>query len=128
MLNFNFLEKGLRIVSPPHFVHDFSKEMFLKLYSTNWTNFIVRLPLLLEILGNMWIAIVYFPGCDVMNFEINFIFLSKSFFYLTKNSRQKLKYREKKKSFQAEIKSSFHHFYRALSCQKLCQTWEYIFK
>ena len=25
----------------------------------------------IEILGNMCIAIVYFPGCDVMDFEIN---------------------------------------------------------
>ena len=33
MLNFDFLEKGLRIVSPSHFVYDFLKKMFLKLYS-----------------------------------------------------------------------------------------------
>ena len=33
MLNFDFLEKGLGIVSPPHFVYDFSRKMFLKLYS-----------------------------------------------------------------------------------------------
>ena len=26
MLNFDFLEKGLGIVSPSHFVYDFSKE------------------------------------------------------------------------------------------------------
>ena len=35
MFNFNFLEKGLGIVSPPHFVFDFSRKMFLKLYSIN---------------------------------------------------------------------------------------------
>ena len=29
MLNFNFLEKGLQIVSLPHFVYDFSRKMFL---------------------------------------------------------------------------------------------------
>ena len=28
MLNFNFLEKGLGIVSPPYFVYDFSRKMF----------------------------------------------------------------------------------------------------
>ena len=33
MLNFIFLKKGLGIVSPPHFVYDFSRKMFLKLYS-----------------------------------------------------------------------------------------------
>ena len=43
MLNFEFLEKGLGIVSPPHFVYDFSRKMFLMLYSINRPNFIVRL-------------------------------------------------------------------------------------
>ena len=58
MLNFGFLDKGLRVISPAHFVYDFSIKMFLRLYSINWSNFIVWLPLLLEILGNMCIAIV----------------------------------------------------------------------
>ena len=44
----------------------------------------------------MYIAIVYFPGYDVINFQINLIFLIKSFFYITKKSRQKLKYLENK--------------------------------
>ena len=38
-------------------------------------------------------------GCDVINFEINLIFLIKPFFYMTKKSRQKLKYLENDKSF-----------------------------
>ena len=33
MFNFNFLEKDLGIVSVPHFVYDFSRKMFLMLYS-----------------------------------------------------------------------------------------------
>ena len=33
----------------------------------------VWLPLLLEILGNMCLAIVCYPGCDVMDFKINLI-------------------------------------------------------
>ena len=33
MLNFGFLEKGLRIVSLPHFAYDFSRKMFLMLDS-----------------------------------------------------------------------------------------------
>ena len=82
MLNFDFLDKGLGIVSPAHFVYDFSTEMFLMLYSINLTNFIASLPLLLEILGNMYIAIVCYPGCDVINFEINLIFLIEPFFLL----------------------------------------------
>ena len=36
MLNCNFLEKGLGIDSPPHFVYDFSREMLHKLYSSNF--------------------------------------------------------------------------------------------
>ena len=35
MLSFNFPEKGLGLVSPPHFVDDFSRKMFLVLYSIN---------------------------------------------------------------------------------------------
>ena len=33
MLNFNFLEKSLALVSLPHFAHDFSIKMFLTLHS-----------------------------------------------------------------------------------------------
>ena len=80
MLNFDFLDKGLRIVSPAHFVYDFSTKMFLMLYSMNYPNFIAWLPLLLEILSNMCIAIVCYPDCDVMDFEINLIFLFELFF------------------------------------------------
>ena len=58
MLNFDFLEKGQGIVSPPHFVYDFSRKMFLVLDSINWPNFIVWLPLVFEILVKMCIAIV----------------------------------------------------------------------
>ena len=42
MLDFDFFEKGLGIVSPPHFVHDFSRKMFLKLYSKISGNFVVK--------------------------------------------------------------------------------------
>ena len=35
MLNFDKLEKGLGIVSLPHFVYDISGKMFLMLYSIN---------------------------------------------------------------------------------------------
>ena len=33
MVNFGFLDKGLEIISPAQFVYDFSKKMFLMLYS-----------------------------------------------------------------------------------------------
>ena len=59
------------------------------LYSINWPNFI----------GSTSWDIDCFPGCDVINFEINPIFLAKPFFYLSKKSRQKFKYLENEKSF-----------------------------
>ena len=58
MLNFDFLDKGLGIVSPAHFVYDFSTKMFLMLYFINWPNCIAWLALVLDILGKMCIAIV----------------------------------------------------------------------
>ena len=59
MLNIDFLEKGLGLVSQPHSVYDLTRKVFLKLFSVNWLNFIVCLPLLREILGKMCIAIVF---------------------------------------------------------------------
>ena len=128
ILNFNFSEKGLGLDSTSHFVYDFSGKMFLMLRPINWPNFIVRLPLLLEILGNICITIICYPCCDVIKFEINLIFLIKPLFYMTKKSRQKLKYLENEKSFLGETKSIFHYFWRAfISCQKPSQTWECAF-
>ena len=57
---FKFSEKGRGPVSRPYYVYEFSRKLFLMLYSINWPklNLIVWLPLLLEILGNMRTAIV----------------------------------------------------------------------
>ena len=35
MLNFDFIEKGLGIVSAPDFAYDFPRKMFFMLYSIN---------------------------------------------------------------------------------------------
>ena len=99
MLKFDFLEKSVGIVSPLHFVYDSSRKIFLILYSINWPNFIVCLLLLLEILDNIYIGIVCFAGCDVINFENYLTFLNKSIFYMDKKSRQKFKYLESDKNF-----------------------------
>ena len=96
MLKFNFLGKGLRIVSPPHFLNDFSKKMLLMLYSINWPNFIAWFPLLLEILGNMCIAIICFSIYDVINFEINHAFLIKPFSTWPKRQDKNLNIWERK--------------------------------
>ena len=70
------------------------------------------LPLLLQILGNMCIEIVCFPGCDAINFEINLNFLIKSFFYMTKKLRQIFK-----NVSRAKRAFNFHQYQRAFSCQ-----------
>ena len=61
----------------------FEEKYFL--YSINLAHFIAWLPLLCEILGNVFIAIVCKQGCDVMNFEVNLIFLINPFFLLDQN-------------------------------------------
>ena len=67
--------------------------------SINWPIFIIWLILIPEILGNMYIANICYPVCDVMNFEINHSFLIKPFFQITKNAVQKCKYLNEEKSF-----------------------------
>ena len=51
------------------------------LFSINCPNFIVFLPLLLEIYSNMCTATVCFTSCNVLNFEINgrFLMTNKDF-------------------------------------------------
>ena len=119
MPNFNFLEKGL---------HDFSRKEFLMLFAIKWPNLTVWLLLLLEISGNMFIVIVCFPGCHVINFEIYLSFLIKPFSYRSKKSEQKFSYLNNKKSFLGEIKNIFHHFWKTFTCQKLSQTRGCVFK
>ena len=87
-----------KIVAPPHFVYDLSRKMFFMLHSINWPNFIVWFPLLLRYCA-ICIAIDCFPSFDVTYFGINLIFLIKSFFYMTKKSRQIFKYLENESSF-----------------------------
>ena len=81
--------------------------MFMILNYTNWPNFITWFPLLLEIFGTMYIAIVCFTCFDVVNFEINLTFLIKLFFYMTKNTKQKFRDLENQKRFWGEIKIIF---------------------
>ena len=38
MLNFNFSEEGLGVVSPPHFVNEVSRKLFQMLHYMNWQN------------------------------------------------------------------------------------------
>ena len=86
MSNFDFLKKGLELVSEPHFVHDFS----------------IWLHLFLEICSNLCIAIVCYPVCDIISFEIYLSFLIKPFSYLAKKLEQKCIYLKNKKSFKVK--------------------------
>ena len=98
MHNFVFLEKDLGVAST-NFVHKCLRKICLMLYSLNWPNFTVWLPLLLQMLGNMWITVICCPVCDVRSFEINHGFLIKPSVYITKMSDQKFKCLKNKKSF-----------------------------
>ena len=57
--------------------------------------------------GQYGIAIVCWPGRDVINLEINLIFLIMPFFYMTKRSRQKFKYLRTKIAFKMKWKTFF---------------------
>ena len=92
---FKKAKRGLKLVSLAHFLHEFWRKIFFLLYYIDWPNFIVWLLLLRKISGNMCIAIVCSPDCDVINSKIDLTFLIKPFFYMNKKSR----YLEKGKSF-----------------------------
>ena len=115
MLNFDFLDKGLGIVPPAPFVYDFSRKVFLILYSINWPNFIAWLPLLLEMLGNMRIAILVNQAVTSWILKLTLSFQSSRFFYITKKSWQILKYLENENNFSGEIIRIFHHVQRTFS-------------
>ena len=72
--NANFFKKGILVLQHP--VCDFSRENFLMLYSNKLSNFTVWLPLLLEILSNLCIAIPCFPVFDIKSFQATLSFWS----------------------------------------------------
>ena len=100
-----FFRKGFGIVFPSHYVYDFSRKIFVTLYSINSPNFIVWLPLIHEMLGNMCIAIICFPGYYASSFEINLIFFWSSRFSTCPKSQDKfLNILRIKKAFKVKWK------------------------
>ena len=89
MLNFEFLWKRLGQACSPRFAYEFSRKMFLMLHSINWSNLIVWLSLLFEILSNTCNVVVWSPVCDVIAFGINFRFQIKRFLTWPKNAKTK---------------------------------------
>ena len=82
--------------------------VFFTSCSINEQNSLVWLPLHFEIFGNICIATVCFPACDVINFKISLFFLMRLSFRMTKNSRQRVK--GAKKSYFT------HYLYVSLFC------------
>ena len=58
----------------------------------------------------MCVVIAYFLGGDVTNFEISLTYLNKPFYLHGKKVNENFKYIENEKSFEDQIKSTFHHF------------------
>ena len=77
---FIFLQESEISFFTPFWVN-ISRKIFLMLLDINGPNFIAWLPLLLEILNNMYIVITCCPVCDVINFEINLSFLKAGLLY-----------------------------------------------
>ena len=73
------------------FVSDFWRKIFLLLYSICWLSLILWLPLLLEIMSNMYIAITCCAACNFIRFEIYLSFLIKPFPCSMKKVRTKIK-------------------------------------
>ena len=82
-------KRGLKLIFLPHFLHDFWRKIFSTLSFINLPNSIASLSLLLEILDNTCLGNNCCLFCDVRNFEINYSFLIKSFFYIKHNLAKK---------------------------------------
>ena len=104
-----------RMVFPPYFVYDFSRKIFLLTDQ-------MKLLDCLYFLKYWAIWVLQFPGCfpgyDVINFEINFIFLNKPFSYITKKVKTKnLNILRTKRCFKVKQKAFFIIF-KGLPCAK----------
>ena len=93
--------------------------MFLMVYSIYWWKFMAWFLLLLEILGNMCIAIVCEPGCHVINFQINIILLIKSFLYITEKVNTKNSLSSEQKELLKWNKKHFSSFLKGFQLSKI---------
>ena len=96
---FWFLQKELGL--------DFSRKIFLILYSINRINFIVWLLLLHEKLDNIRTVIVSIPVCDVINFE-TLVFSSSHFLHNQKSQDKNLNVLRTKRDILTRNKRAFH--------------------
>ena len=118
---------GLELVSLPNFLLDFQRKIFVTLYFINWLKFIAWLPLILEILGNVCIAIICCPVCDI-NFESNLNFQISSRFLHKQKVWKKVSISRKKWAFHMRYKKRFSLFLKSFQLAKFPQMQEWSFK
>ena len=112
------IKRGLELVFLPHFLLNLKRKIFVLLYFINWPNFIVWLPLLCEILDNMYLAIVCKPGCDAMDFDVNLILLIKSFLLHDQKVGTKTKISWERTKFLRWNKNHFPSFLKGFQLSK----------
>ena len=104
---------GQELISLPHFIHDFCRKISLYILLTDQVSLSGCLYFV-----RYWVicvVIVCYPGCDVINFEINLIFLIKSFFLHDQSSKNSNILRTKR---DFKPKKSIHHFLKAFYWSK----------
>ena len=85
MLNFVFLEKGLELVSPPHFVYDFQGKCFSCLLTD-----LISLPGCLYFLKYWSIFVLQlFVNLLSTNFQLSDVFLDMTLLYYNPNFFEK---------------------------------------
>ena len=77
------------------------------------------MPLLLKILGKMCIAIACYPGCDVMDFEINLFFLIEPFFLHDQKVMTKTLISQERKEPLGWNKKHFSSFLKGFQLSKI---------
>ena len=107
MFNFDFLEKGLGIVSPANFVYDFSRKIFLMLRSINWPNLIVSLLLLPEILDKCASQLFFSQVVTSWILKSSLSFQSSHFSTWTKSKDKNLNILRAKKDFKDTL-NAYH--------------------
>ena len=111
MLDFDFLEKGLRIVSLAYFLYDFSKKSVSHVILTDQISmsdcfYFLRYLAICVLLTRLWLCLLI----NQVNMFVNQVVTSnilkstwyfeiKPFLYMTKKSRQKFKHLENETSF-----------------------------
>ena len=126
MLNLDFLQMGLELASPPYFVYNFSRKVFCILYSTNWPNFVVWLPLRFRYWGICVMQLFVSKVLTSKILKFTWTFQSGRFSTWPKN-QDKIYISRKRKELLRWNKNIFHYFSKFFSCQKLSETWECAF-